>query len=137
MIEIHQTIFGKPHGNCFQACVASVLEIPLDDVPHFCGGANPEWFAQARDFVAARSELTLLLVQAGPEWLPTVAAMECYSIVGGRSPRGDFLHSVVYFGDHLVHDPHPSGDGIVGAPEDWIFFVAKNPARRPLPIVAR
>ena len=23
-------------GNCFQACVASLLDLPLDDVPHFC-----------------------------------------------------------------------------------------------------
>jgi len=35
MIKVYQTIVDKGYGNCMQAVVASLLELPLDDVPHF------------------------------------------------------------------------------------------------------
>ena len=30
-----------------------------------------------------------------------------YHILSGKSPRGEFLHSVVANGEDIVHDPHP------------------------------
>lgn len=35
MIKVYQTIFDRRKGNCMQAAVASILELPLEDVPHF------------------------------------------------------------------------------------------------------
>ena len=32
MKPVDQTSFGFPGGNCFSACVASILELPIDDV---------------------------------------------------------------------------------------------------------
>ena len=36
MKPVDQTILTAPGGNCFAACVASILELPLADVPNFC-----------------------------------------------------------------------------------------------------
>lgn len=36
MIPVDQTTFGNGTGNCFQACLASILELKLDEVPNFC-----------------------------------------------------------------------------------------------------
>lgn len=33
MKPVDQTTFGAPHGNCLMACVASILEVPLDSLP--------------------------------------------------------------------------------------------------------
>ena len=32
MTPVHQTKFGAPHGNCTAACVATLLDKPLEDV---------------------------------------------------------------------------------------------------------
>ncbi|WP_282638114.1 hypothetical protein [Sphingobacterium thalpophilum] len=36
-----------------------------------------------------------------------------YYFVTGKSPRGDFNHIVIYKDGKMVHDPHPSGAGIL------------------------
>lgn len=125
MIPAHQTIFGDRRGNCFAACIASVLEIPIYNVPNFC--LAEDWLVQAIRFAKSHG-YGLLHVQDGKGVRLLAAETSCYSLVTGKSPRGDFLHSVVYRGLEMAHDPHPSGDGLGGDPEDWIFFIAINPA---------
>jgi len=44
MKPVFQTSFGKGKGNCVTACVASILEVPIESLPEFCGGEGPEWF---------------------------------------------------------------------------------------------
>lgn len=40
MIPVRQRIVDAQRGDCLKACVASVLELPYEDVPHFAVG---EW----------------------------------------------------------------------------------------------
>lgn len=41
-------------------------------------------------------------------------------IASGRSPRGDWWHSVLAHGDgSLVWDPHPSSDGLASETQEW------------------
>ena len=51
MKPVYQTIFGKTNGNCFAACIASILEMDLEDVPHFCRGDNPEWMFDLNEWL--------------------------------------------------------------------------------------
>ena len=45
MIPIKQTKFGKGQGNCLLACIASILERPLESIPDFCiSGCG--WFGE-------------------------------------------------------------------------------------------
>lgn len=37
MIPVDQTTYGHTDGNCFSACVASILEIPIEEVPNTLG----------------------------------------------------------------------------------------------------
>ena len=45
MVPVKQTRYGKGHGNCLLACVASILHRPLESIPDFamsgCG-----WFEE-------------------------------------------------------------------------------------------
>lgn len=105
MRPIDQTKFGVPEGNCFAACVASLLRLPIDAIellPH-----DGTWFDAFTRWLRPRG-LYPIIVGYGDEWTPSG-----FYILSGQSPRGDFLHSVVAKGRSIVHDPHPSRAGIL------------------------
>lgn len=114
---------GVQYGDCMRACVASILDLHISEVPHFLreSKGDPEGFWNGiYDFCEARG-LGYLPVQA--EFNPTRAAdFGGYHIIGGPSPRGGgLLHAVVGFNGAIAFDPHPSKAGLAGAPKSWTF----------------
>lgn len=117
---------GQPNaipGDCFRACIATLLDLPTADVPHFCDLPDPDthWIRRTQDWLAERG-MFYLNVQTIP-WgflqrnrRPTV-------IGGGKSPRGTWGHCVVgeltRDGFTILHDPHPSRAGLDGHPDDF------------------
>ena len=51
MIKIYQTIIDKVHGNCMQAVIASLFEVPLETVPNF-NSFGQEWFKVFYKFIS-------------------------------------------------------------------------------------
>ena len=116
---LHDDPDGRP-GDCLRAAVATLVMLDWKDVPHFLMG-NPAgvehgdmtdslwWFAM---------EGWAAWLQPPQRWVrieqdrrnPQIPERPC--IVTGKSPRGDFCHAMVYFGDGDWWDPHPSGDCI-------------------------
>ena len=128
MIPITQTKLHRPpqNGNCLNAAFASILEIDIEDIPHFEDmmehgkGQKGErsWFPALLDWL---EELGFYLLQWDePVYLP------CFFIANGPSPRG-IEHSVVYKGTEMVHDPHPSGKGLKKIRSVWVLLPL-NPA---------
>lgn len=135
MKPVHQTLFGSSdapqaeRGNCFPACIASLLEIELSDVPHFYAlHDKPDPDDPNRDYV----NIAAFLRDRGCciatfTWplhpVHAVALRGTHAIFSGKSPRLEGCqHAVVgrIFGNEgwaLAHDPHPSGAGIDGEPE--------------------
>lgn len=117
MIPVDQTIFSDDEegrrGNCWIACIASILERPLESVPHFVQIENEggqHWFTHTWQWLLENGHR---LVQHTWDSLPDDRPhMRC-----GKSPRSTeerYLgHAVVYVGEEMVHDPHPSRDGIL------------------------
>jgi hypothetical protein len=110
MTPVTQTILHSENtrGNCLQAAVASLLDKPIEDVPHFITyGEN--WFVA----------LILFMRDYGYEYKGTGSAekiaeakgIDGYVIAAGKSPRG-VSHAVIYKGGEMVHDPHPSRAGV-------------------------
>lgn len=133
MKPVMQTMFGgcdaprEQLGNCYPACVASVLDIALEDVPHFYQlhyRDNEAALDEALRFFRARD-----LVVVTFEWGSWARRYFHGTVVifGGKSPRGEYDHAIVgritRDGWELLHYPHPSSDGIVGEPRnfDMIF----------------
>jgi hypothetical protein len=114
---VDQTTFGYPHGNCFSACVASLLHLAVDDVPWFLRHAD--WYGAFAEWLRPRGFYPVNVPWSGA-WCP-----EGYYILGGRSPR--HAHAVVARGPDIVHDPHPSRAGLV-AREDCTMLVPLDPA---------
>lgn len=52
MTPVFQARYGKGDGNCLTACVASILDIPLSDLPEFC--VDDEWFRRLHKFCEER-----------------------------------------------------------------------------------
>lgn len=97
---------GIHNGNCFAACIASLLDLPLWMVPPFedmFGRGGGTWQWRAEEWLERIFRLELVTVSGHPGLdLPE------YYIANGPSLRG-VKHSVIYRAGTLVHDPHPSG----------------------------
>lgn len=131
MKPVDQTLFGQGVGNCFAACVASILEIRLEDVPNFCGQyAEGKWYAEFIKWLAPRGLAPLTQQFPGdPDsfmgWVRTCAPNIPW-IAGGPTDRG--LHCCVYIGDKLVHDPNPNFDRKgLDAVDDATFILSQYP----------
>ena len=117
-----QTDLTPENGNCFSACVASILEIDIAQVPNIA--KDFAWFQIMDEFVNKYGYgLTYLgntLLGAGETWRE-----HAYIIAGGQSPRyRNRKHVVIYKNGKMVHDPHPDNIGLKGEPEYYLLFVA-------------
>jgi hypothetical protein len=120
---------GAVPGNCMQACMASVLDLPLDLVPHFAlfgdkwGEAIVLWvqsrgkslrvyndWNEHKEWWAARGVECEVLGLA-PHEQPMLAA--------GQSHSGPWSHMVVWQHGRIAHDPNPLRLGLVGQPYEF------------------
>ncbi len=129
MIPIQQTIFAPPNGNCMQAAVASIFELPLDQVPNFVEDGN-EWVDTLAKWCAQRGVRPLFLTLNNRPPGTTIGMNGgWWSVVTGKSPRGDYFHAVVAYDGEIVHDPYPDGGGKLESLLDECVFVLENPAK--------
>jgi hypothetical protein len=131
MIPVDQDRFGPIEGNCFSACVASILDLNLVDVPRFMDDGE-RWLNTFFRWLAERG---LQPDYYGhPDWCAAESAPsrdipKGYSIMSGWSPRHEnTLHSVVARDGVMVHDPHPSRAGLNGGAQDFITIVPAGSA---------
>lgn len=110
---------GRAAGDCMRACVASILELPLDEVPHFVqycdhpeGTDSHLWWWALVGFCAAHGWRVSYVEEPPPGW----------SIAAGTSTRGHG-HVVVVCHGRIEHDPHPSGHGLAGDPDGYYAFM--------------
>ncbi|MFI1535557.1 hypothetical protein [Streptomyces anandii] len=120
MKPVTQTIFyddpdGRP-GNCLQAAVASLLELPLDDVPHFL--LHADWDERMVAFCTRHGYRPTL--QPVDQYCP-------YGMAWGPSERG-VRHAVCWVDGRMAHDPHPSRAGLLRVTE-LIAFTPAPPSR--------
>lgn len=124
MKPVMQTTFGFPGGNCFSACVASLLHLPIEDVPYFMG-ADDKWWDMFLAWLEPRGYYAICFPLRADQALPG------YYVLSGRSPRGTAdadLHSVVARGLKIVHDPSPEPRrGELLSREDAIVLVPLDP----------
>lgn len=107
--RLHKGLFPiSDRGNCFPACIASILEMDVEDViqiqEHY---DDPEW----------PQILQRWLNSKGYRWRtiePEDNVSGKYILVSGTSPRfPDCSHIVIYKDGIMVHDPHPDRTGIL------------------------
>ena len=131
MIKIYQTKFcgidapiGE-RGNCWQAAVASVLELPLTEVPDIqLYDDDRVWFDKFREWLEQYGLGAIGLATGGNITLQGYHLIECKS----TTLKNGELHVVVGLNGKVVHDPNPNATTL-GEVVDYIIFTALDPAR--------
>lgn len=117
MIPVTQTKRGGPdvppeeRGDCFDACLASLLEVAIEDAP--CTHDTDDWWANTQE-TAARHGYRIVYVGplnqpaaevgrwVGPVyWIAGVPSLN----LGTYDDGSPVMHVVVMRGTELVHDP--------------------------------
>lgn len=131
MRPVEQTrLTPQEGGNCLAACMASILECPLDEVPQLPPGdaISDETWAEYHPRLAAwlaERNLVEVTFSADQEWHP-----QGYAILGVESPRFPGMgHAVVALDGVIVWDPHPGRDQGVGKRMNWGIFQVLDPAK--------
>lgn len=107
---------GIGNGNCFAACLASLLDIPLWMVPPFdqMFGRGDDYRQRCDEWLARLFKLKLVKRDGHFDG----ADLPEFYIANGPSPRGVY-HSTIYSAGKLVHDPHYSDGGIAEVKWTW------------------
>lgn len=102
MIRVYQTLTtaNDGRGNCFIACVASIVERPLRELPDIASDLNGgEFFQRLEDWLIPQGLFINRRIQPPVGW----------SIAGGflRHREVEVPHAVIAFNGLPVHDPYP------------------------------
>lgn len=112
MIPIVQTLYGNWQGNCWTACLASILEYPVEKIPNFFVlyknsvlMRTTEWLNEnfGLGIISVRVDRTYPISHTGLDFLHT----PCYHIISGLY-ENEIGHSVVGYKGRIVHDPFPT-----------------------------
>lgn len=124
MIPVYQTmtVANDGRGNCFNACVASILELPLREVaqvlPDFAGHYWGEWevWAENRGLEINHRPLG----DAPPKGFAIATGKGGRLYPPGHAKAGqEIMHAIVVFNGEVIHDPFPGGKGIDRARYYW------------------
>lgn len=137
MEPVYQTIFKPPLGNCEQACIASILELELDEVPNFREIDGGRWGSESMmlgeqaliEFLKPFDlyPLHFRIDEQIEDWKP-----QGYHFIQGLSPRTRHLpkekryhHLIVGYNGKPVHDPLPDGNCQLDSLAYWTLFVKR------------
>jgi hypothetical protein len=111
--QIYLHIPDKQHGDCWRACLASILECDIDTFPYHNGD-----IAWADEWDEVMNILVLLgyYYSTVPVGLAHQGILDCpdtdgYSIAIGKSNRG--VNHAVVWKNGMAHDPHPENTGLI------------------------
>lgn len=135
MKPVMQTLFGTDPNdpttleNSYSACLASLLELPLEEVAHFRADGEADQIEEENNWLAARNLALVELPVYPDQFVEIYIPSDLLHIVGGKSARGDRKHYCIHaMGGGLVHDPHPDGSGLVVV-ERLLWFAPLDPAQ--------
>lgn len=129
-------------GDCFRACIASILEQSLDVVPHFFegvrqgSGMTPAMEIRIQKWFSEKGLALLFIPILGR------SPHQAMGVFGGRYPRLYYVlvgqtrkgvhHAVVCRGTEVAHDPSRPSMGLYGPQEDGFFTVCVIAFSEPL-----
>lgn len=127
----------ETYGDCHRAALASLLDLPIEQVPHFMDGLSPdegEAFETRQDEFLNSRGLDCIRFPVQAESLgETCYAANVWNpdklfLLGGESKNG-VGHTVVAGKDGVVHDPALDNSGIIGPMSDgcfWITYIVRK-----------
>ena len=123
MTPVYQTKFGK-EGNCLLAAIASFFDLSLEEVPDFYKVPTPAWRYVLTRYFEERFH-ALFMISIPRDKLESYPFDPIYFVVG-PTERGPDMHICLYQDGKLLHDPHPSGVGLLEEVEYWYVLSEKS-----------
>ena len=127
MKPVMQKIFDSRKGDCVRACLASIFELSIDEVPNFWEQIQDptEFWRLINEWLMENFRVKNIFLKYSKKTANILEGVLC--IAGGTSPRHTPGGHAIVWRDGLLHDPHPSGDGLLGDPEDFMVFILRDP----------
>lgn len=135
MTPVFQDRFGKGNGNCLQAAVASVLDLPLDAIPNF-SDAEGDWFVHITRWA---SEQGIGVIYAPTKGEQFYLAVNSYAVGVWSIGDSEERHAVVMRFDSsqidgdrwqweadVVHNPNPATTQLLSEFEEVLFFIPRG-----------
>ena len=108
---IKQTIAGQGRGNCFGACIASLLEVDIDEIPSLTKDQHIDWVNIMNRYLATKG---YYMVHKKPDGN---FEFELEGPVIGVVPSTNFedqLHAVIWYDGTIIWDPTTCGRNYIG-----------------------
>lgn len=118
MKPVFQTRFGK-EGNCWAACLASLFEVPLEEVDH-CSGNHEDWLQNTTKWLAARGWYYLELTFPRDGQIKCTAPPDGQLLICGCVTERGLNHAVI--GEIHITDRHDDGQV-----KSYDVYVAHDP----------
>ena len=140
MIQLTQTKLsneeGTINGNCLRTCIACLLEIDPEEIPHI--EDMDVWFGVFYDFLNSKGYEFEGTIYLGSKYFTEFGkrkaedeikrfkeyeGVDGYIIAGGTSPRSYVTrgHAVIYKNGELAWDPHYSREGVLEITEAYMI----------------
>ena len=135
------------NGDCLRACIASLLELPIEGVPDWSSmredkdSAYPIWYIEMQAWLVKRGYLYVQINLNEKDWVPIPYNMRCILIgdvmtnvaqEGQKRKREIVSHAVVGYCDgmklHIEHDPLPGEREFHGGAKSVVLLVPQDPA---------
>lgn len=143
MKRVKQTKFGPVEGNCFAACIASLLEVPIEEVTIDTDPNSDKWFDTLQAYLRPKNLFFLEVRIDVAKNYPFYEMNGIYCVFSGKSPREfegkEMNHAVVGMINaekdrpvifDCIHDPHPDNTFIKdGTLWGLGFLMALDPSK--------
>lgn len=99
MKPVNQTIEGRENGNCLAACIASILECDINEVPNVAN--NSSWLKNLNEEYLNGKGYHLMTIHSDNP----AEYIKGHHLIMGHNGRIDCYHAKVGFNGKEVHDP--------------------------------
>lgn len=128
MIPVKQTVLHDPAngkiGNCLNAVLASLLHIPIEDIPYF---QDPISWIKDLNIWLRPYGLGYMNYEDYDIWTDHQELTGSHHLISGNTNRSiDVSHACVGLDSQVVFDPHPSDSGLTKI-NSYGVFVALRP----------
>lgn len=113
---------GEPNGDCFRACVASILERPVESIPNYTvQSQNDEEFWALNNKWAKMFGYQYVTIYLKESDRHIIKDILC--IAAAKSPRREDQYHAVLWLNKMIFDPHPSNDFLAVEPTEFTLLV--------------
>jgi hypothetical protein len=122
MKKLNQTKYGE-EGNCFAACIASLFEVEIADIPFLADYKNWDEYLSVLNSILRNKFEVILLHGEFKDWEDYLKEnyIDSYYIVSGDSNKG-LEHAVIYKNGELFHNPNNLGTEIINIKHVYVFL---------------